>query len=386
MTFGKQIQGYLQAHHQEMLLMLENLVNRNTSSEYKPGVDEAGYYIKDTFEKLGFSVDVLERQNVGNSVVARKEGSGNGRALLICHIDSVFPEGTDYIKPFTLNGNLATGNGVLDMKACIVGCYFALKALDDLQISRPDVVVFLSGDEEKGSEAVRREIEEEGMLCDWALVTEGSRPGKAVVTQIKGNAYLHVTARGRAAHAGNEPDIGKNAIIDLAQKAAQLNALNDFETGTTVSVTTFQGGENRIVIPDHAEMDVDIRFFTMEEWYKVENSIREILSHANDGIQVEYKLTLNRPPLSLVPGSEELIETVKAASVELAIPYSDVQPGGVSDGNFVSALGVPTIDGMGPSGGMMCSPEEYLEIDTMVPCAARLALTLSMLGDLAPRQ
>ena len=133
-------------------------------------------------------------------------------------------------------------------------------------------------------------------------------------------------------------------------------------------------------------MDVDIRFFTMEEWYKVENSIREILSHANDGIQVEYKLTLNRPPLSLVPGSEELIETVKAASVELAIPYSDVQPGGVSDGNFVSALGVPTIDGMGPSGGMMCSPEEYLEIDTMVPCAARLALTLSMLGDLAPRQ
>ena len=350
MTYGKQIQEYLQKHHRDMLAMLENLVNRNTSSDFKPGVDEAGLYIKDAFEKTGFSVEVLERPNVGNSVVARKDGSGNGRALLICHIDSVFPEGTDYIKPFTINGNLATGNGVLDMKACIVGCYFALKALDELQIPRPDVVVFLSGDEEKGSEAVRKDIEDEGRLCDWALVTEGSRPGKAVATRRKGNAYLHVTAKGRAAHAGNEPTVGKNAIIDLAQKAAQLNALNDFEKGTTVSVTTFRGGENRIVIPDFAEMDVDIRFYTMDEWEKVERSIRDILSHANEGIQAEYKLTLNRPPLSLVPGSEELIETVKAASAELGIPYSDVQPGGVSDGNFVSALGVPTIDGMGPSG------------------------------------
>ena len=380
MPYSLQIQEYLQQQHQEMLSMLENLVNRNTSSEYKPGVDEAGFYLKNKFEEIGFDVEVLERENVGNSVVARKAGTGNGKALLICHIDSVFPEGTDYIKPFTIKGNLATGNGVLDMKACIVGCYYALKALDDLQILRPDVAVFLSGDEEKGSEAVRKNIEDEGRLCDWTLVTEGSRPGMAVVTQRKGNAYLHVTAKGRAAHAGNEPTVGKNAIIDLAQRAVRLNALNDNEKGTTVSVTTFSGGENRIVIPDHAEMYVDIRFYTIAEWEKVEQAIRSILAKVNEGISVEYELILNRPPLSLVPGSDELIDTVKAASAELGIPYSDVQPGGVSDGNFVSALGVPTIDGMGPSGGMMCSPEEYLEIDTMVPCAARLALTLALLG------
>ena len=379
MSYGEQIWDYLQQHHKEMLAMLENLVNRNTSSDYKPGVDEAGLYLKDRFEQIGFSVEVLEREAAGNSIVARKAGNRKGRALLICHIDSVFPEGTDYIKPFTVNGDLATGNGVLDMKACIVGCYYALKALDELRIPRPDVAVFLSGDEEKGSEAVRTNIEDEGRLCDWALVTEGSRPGKAVVTQRKGNAYLHVTAKGRAAHAGNEPHVGKNAVVDLAQKIAQLNALTDFEKGTTVSVTKFSGGENRIVIPEHAEMYVDIRFFTMEEWERVEQTVRDILSRANEGISIDYQLTLNRPPLSLVPGSDELIETVKAAGDELDIPYADVQPGGVSDGNFVSALGVPTIDGMGPSGGMMCSPEEYLELDTMVPCAARLALTLSML-------
>ncbi len=381
MSYGTQLRDHLQQHHREMLAMLENLVNRNTSSEYKPGVDEAGQYIKEAFEKLGFAVEVLERANVGNSVVARKPGSGKGRALLICHIDSVFPEGTDYIKPFTVNGSLATGNGVLDMKACIVGCYFALKALDDLNIPRPDVAVFLSGDEEKGSEAVRADIENEGRQCDWTLVTEGSRPGKAVVTQRKGNAYLHVTAKGRAAHAGNEPQTGRNAVVALAQKIAQLNALNDFEKGTTVSVTRFSGGENRIVIPDRAEMDVDIRFFTMDEWEKTAQAVRDILSHGDDGIGIDYQLTLNRPPLSLVPGSDKLIETVKAASEELGIPYRDVQPGGVSDGNFVSALGVPVIDGMGPSGGMMCSPEEYLEIDTMVPCAARLALTMAMLAE-----
>ena len=380
MSYGPQIREYLHQHHREMLAMLENLVNRNTSSEYKPGVDEAGCYLKKRFEETGFDVEVLERENVGNSVVARKAGDGSGRALLICHIDSVFPEGTDYIKPFTIRDNIATGNGVLDMKACIVGCYYALKALDDLRIPRPDVAVFLSGDEEKGSEAVRKNIEDEGRLCSWALVTEGSRPGMAVVTQRKGNAYLHVTAKGRAAHAGNEPAVGRNAVIDLAQKAVQLNALSDFEKGTTVSVTKFSGGENRIVIPDRAEMYADIRFYTVEEWERARQAVLGILSQTNEGISVEYELTLNRPPLTPVPGSDELIAAVRAASAELGIPYSDVQPGGVSDGNFVSALGIPTIDGMGPSGGMMCSPEEYLEIDTMVPCAARLALTLAMLG------
>ena len=381
MSAGTKIRGYIQDHYEEMIALLKDLVERNTSSDFKPGVDEAGRLIRKEFEKAGFEVEILERDSAGNSVVARKKGTGSGKAILICHIDSVFPEGTDHIKPFTIENGRAAGNGVLDMKACIVNCLYALKALDELGIARPEICVFLSGDEEKGSEAVRADIEEEGRSCNWCLVTEGSRPGMAVVTQRKGNAYVRVTAKGRAAHAGNEPQVGRNAVLALARKALLLNGLNDFEKGTTVSVTKLNGGENRIVIPDHAELYADVRFFSMEEWKRIETEIRKILDTPEEGIEMEYTVTLNRPPLAPVPGSQELIDTVKAAGEELGIPFSFVKAGGVSDGNFVSAAGVPTIDGMGTSGGMMCSPEEYLELDTLVPCAARLALTLAKLAE-----
>lgn len=268
------------------------------------------------------------------------------------------------------------------MKACLVCSLYALKALHDLALPNlPDITVFMSGDEEKGSEAVRKDIENEGRKTDWAVVTEGSRPGKAVVTQRKGNAYLWVSARGKAAHAGNEPQIGRNAVVEMANKIARLDELNNFETGTTVTVTTMAGEENRIVVPEHAEMEVDIRLYTMDEWQNVQEAIEKILASADtEGVSLDYRLTFNRPPLTQVPGAEMLLRVVREASKELGIPFLQVQPGGVSDGNFVSVLGVPTIDGMGPTGGMMCSPEEYLEVDTMVPCAARLALVLTKLG------
>ena len=273
---------------------------------------------------------------------------------------------------------------MVDMKACLVCCLYALKALHELALpGLPGITVFMSGDEEKGSEAVRADIENEGRKSDWALVVEGSRPGKAVVTRRKGNAYLRVTARGKAAHAGNEPQIGRNAVVELAHKIARLDELNNFETGTTVTVTTVAGGENRIVVPEHAEMDVDIRFYTMDEWARVKEAIEKILSTADiAGVKLDSRLTFNRPPLAQVPGADVLARIVREASEELGIPFLQVQPGGVSDGNFVAALGIPTIDGMGPTGGMMCSPEEYLEVDTMVPCAARLALALTKLGAL----
>ena len=381
--YGEKIESYL--HHQlpGMLRLLENLVNRNTSSDYKPGIDEAAQLLASEFKEIGYEIEILEHKSVGNGVIARKAGNET-KVLLICHIDSVFPEGTEYIKPFTIEGNIAKGNGVLDMKACLVGCIYALKALSALNIPDvPSITVFMSGDEEKGSEAVIPVIEQEGRSADWALVTEGSRPGKAVVTQWKGNAYLKIITHGRAAHAGNEPQVGRNAVVELANKIMALNSLNDFEKGTTVTVTTISGGENRIVVPDRAEADIDIRFYTIEEWQRIESAIKEVLSFSEiEGVNIEYQLSFNRPPLTKVPGSEKLLQVVKEASTELNIPFLQVQPGGVSDGNFVAAIGTPTIDGLGPCGGMMCSPEEYLEVDSLVPCASRLALTISKLGSL----
>ena len=205
----------------------------------------------------------------------------------------------------------------------------------------------------------------------------------AVVTQRKGNAYIHVHAHGRAVHAGNEPQAGRNAIEELALKVARLRGLNNYDTGTTFTVTTISGGQNRIIVPEDASFYADMRFYTMDEWKRLKSSLEQILSKPDiEGIQLSYELTLNRPPLTLVNGTDKLHKTVKESSRELGIPWLTSQPGGVSDGNFVSAEGTPTIDGMGPTGGMMCSPEEFLEISTMVPCGSRLALTIMKLGKL----
>lgn len=377
--YAQQIRSYLESQLPEMLSLLEDLVNRNTSSDFKEGIDQAGNLMAEAYRKLGFEIEILQHHDCGNGVIARKKGNGKN-ILLICHLDSVFPEGTARLKSFRIEGGKAMGNGVLDMKACLVGCLYAVKALEALNIDNlPGLTVFMSGDEEKGSLAVLDAIQKEGRRSQWCLVTEGSRPGMAVVVQRKGNAFARITAHGRAAHAGNEPHVGRNAVVELALKAAKLNTLNDFEKGTTVAITRMSGGTNRIIIPEDAFMDVDMRFYTMEEWEKVHNTFIDILAAPEiEGVTLRYDLTFNRPPLAQTP--DTLLNVVKEASKELNMDFLTVRPGGVSDGNFVSAIGVPVVDGMGPAGGMMCSPEEFLEIDTMVPCAARLALVIAKLG------
>ena len=377
--YAQQIRSYLESQLPEMLSLLEDLVNRNTSSDFKEGIDQAGNLMAEAYRKLGFEIEILQHHDCGNGVIARKKGNGKN-ILLICHLDSVFPEGTARLKSFRIEGGKAMGNGVLDMKACLVGCLYAVKALEALNIDNlPGLTVFMSGDEEKGSLAVLDAIQKEGRRSQWCLVTEGSRPGMAVVVQRKGHAFARITAHGRAAHAGNEPHVGRNAVVELALKAAKLNALNDFEKGTTVAITRMSGGTNRIIIPEDAFMDVDMRFYTMEEWEKVHNAFIDILAAPEiEGVTLRYDLTFNRPPLAQTP--DTLLNVVKEASKELNMDFLTVRPGGVSDGNFVSAIGVPVVDGMGPAGGMMCSPEEFLEIDTMGPCAARLALVIAKLG------
>lgn len=375
------IKTHLNAQLPDMMKLLENLVNRNTSSDYKPGVDAVAEKMAEEFQKIGYSTEILNRKECGNSVIARHKGNDTN-VLLICHLDSVFANGTDQIDSFSVKENYAYGNGVVDMKACLVNCLYALKTLRDLNIPNlPSITVFMSGDEEKGSLSVLEQIKEEGRKADWCIVTEGSRPQMAVVTQRKGNAYIRVNAHGRAAHAGNEPQVGRNAIDELALKIVRLRDLNNYDAGTTFTITKISGGQNRIIVPENASFEADIRFYTMAEWEKLEDSIKRILSAPEiDGIRLDYELVFNRPPLSLVDGVDKLHQVVMECSRELGIPYLTTQPGGVSDGNFVSAEGVPTIDGMGPTGGMMCSPEEYLEINTMVPCAARLALVIARLG------
>ena len=398
---SKDIKSYLDTYYEEMLKLLERLVNIDSGSACKEGIDRVASIMAQEYIKEGFQVEILEHENCGNAVIARKSGTGlknggspspqtgdsrnHGKVLMICHLDTAFPEGSAKANPFTIKGNIATGPGVVDMKACLVGCLYAFKALYALGVDHvPEVAVLMSGDEEAGSHAVQERIIEEGRKADWCIVTEGARENGAIVIERKGNCYFHVHALGRAAHAGIEPEKGRNAIEELALKIVKLRALNDFDKGSTVTIGTIKGGENRIVVAESAEMDIDLRYRTKEDGEMLIRRVRDILEQVEiDGVHTEYTFTRNRPPLVQVEGSAMLQGLVKEASQELGIPYLTAVTGGVSDGNFVADIGTPTIDGLGPVGGMMCSPEEYLCLDSMTERIARMGTVVGWLGCLA---
>ena len=398
---SKDIKSYLDTNYDEMLKLLERLVDIDSGSACKEGIDRVASIMAQEYIKEGFQVEILEHENCGNAVIARKSGTGlknvgspspqtgdsrnHGKVLMICHLDTAFPEGSAKANPFTIKGNIATGPGVVDMKACLVGCLYAFKALYALGVDHvPEVAVLMSGDEEAGSHAVQERIIEGGRKADWCIVTEGARENGAIVIERKGNCYFHVHALGRAAHAGIEPEKGRNAIEELALKIVKLRALNDFDKGSTVTIGTIKGGENRIVVAESAEMDIDLRYRTKEDGEMLIRRVRDILEQVEiDGVHTEYTFTRNRPPLVQVEGSAMLQGLVKEASQELGIPYLTAVTGGVSDGNFVADIGTPTIDGLGPVGGMMCSPEEYLCLDSMTERIARMGTVVGWLGCLA---
>lgn len=375
------IQDYLQIHHADMMALLERLVRIDNRSTSKSGVDEIGRILQREYEKLGFVAERFPQEAWGDSVILRRDAPGR-RVLLICHLDSVFPAAMLEQPPlFRTKGNLAYGPGVVDMKACLVGCLYAVSALLHAGAPVPALSVLLAGDEELGSVSITDQIVSEGRRSDFCLVTEGARPGMAVVIERKGLASVNIRCEGRGAHAGNEPEKGINALMAMCGVLPEIAALNSPDDERYSLVSQMQAGEAPNVVPKEATAYVDLRFSSMEGFEYLKKHIDTILSKPRpDGAKFFWETQLIKPPMTPVPGFDELLDAVMRSGEELGIPYTWVKAGGITDGNTVASVGTPTIDGMGPVGGMMCSEFEFLEIDTMVPCAARLALTISKLA------
>jgi glutamate carboxypeptidase len=374
------IRTYLEEKHGEMMMLLERLVRIDNRSSNKTGVDQMGSILQAEFEKLGFAAERFEQEHCGSSMILRRQAPGR-RVMLICHLDSVFPAAMLESEPlFRTDGNLAYGPGVVDMKACLVGCLYAVKALLDTGTPVPALSVLMAGDEELGSLSITEEIVKEGKISDFCLVTEGARPGMAVVIERKGLAKVNILCEGRGAHAGNEPQEGINALMALCDVLPRIAALNDWEKDRFCLVTQMNAGEAPNVVPQKGTAYVDLRFADMQTYEYLKNEIDRILREPRqDGAKLSWKTELIKPPMAPVPGFDELLDAVIKSGDELDIPYRWVKAGGITDGNTVASVGTPTLDGMGPVGGMMCSESEFLEVDTMVPCAARLALAVSKL-------
>jgi glutamate carboxypeptidase len=295
----------------------------------------------------------------------RWSGGGTPRVLLLGHHDTVFPLGTLASRPFTVADGRVTGPGVFDMSAGIVQALHGLAALGDLE----GVELLFSADEEVGSESSRALIEERALACGAVLVLEPSADGGALKTGRKGCGTFDVVVRGRAAHAGLEPERGVNALVEVARQVLVIDGIGRPDVGTTVTPTVANVGTADNVVPAEGRIKVDVRVESAEETARVETAMAA-LAPFDPEATIEVLGAINRPPMP-ESASAELMRHVRDVAPGLA----GVAVGGGSDGNFTAAIGVPTLDGLGAVGGGAHADHEYVLVDTM-PERARLIAAL----------
>ena len=306
---------------------------------------------------LGGAV-VIHEVPVGKHLVATFGTNGRKPLLIMAHLDTVHPAGTLASQPFTVSDRV-TGPGCYDMKA---GMTLMIEALAILTARGPlprPVKVLITCDEEIGSHTSRPLIEAEARGADCVLVPEPSLPNGGVKTMRKGVATYRVTAHGRAAHAGIEPELAVNAITELAQHIIAVRDVADSGTGTSLTVSMINGGTATNVVPAHAVMTIDVRHATAEEGVRVHQELM-----ARTPFHPEARLVVerfeSRPPLERTPVILSLYERARTIAAELGVDLPEGGTGGGSDGSLTAALGVPTLDGLGPRGGGAHTSHEHV--------------------------
>ncbi len=319
---------------------------------------------------------------VGPLVCASNRATGDDRPgiLILGHLDTVHPVGTLQENPCRIEGDRLYGPGTYDMKA---GIYLALAALMDLAEpgATPLPVDFLMvPDEETGSHASRASIEQYAARARYGLVCEPARPnGGRCVTARKGTGMLRLNVKGRPAHAGMQHEKGRSAIREMAHQVLALEGMTDYERGVTVSVGTISGGTVTNTVPAQCGCVVDFRVPDMEAAQAVLSRMRG-LSAVGPDVELDIDAQLNRPPMVKTEASMALLRMAQACAGKAGFVLEDApMTGGGSDANFTSALGVPTLDGLGADGDGAHTLHEHVLISTL---AMRQAFWATLLREL----
>ena len=369
----KDLISHLKQQLPENLRFLERMVSMESPSFDKPLVDKFVRFAGSRFQEIGGEIEYVATERFGDQMLARFSGKSSDRILLLGHSDTVWPAGEIEKRPFKIGDGRVFGPGVFDMKAGILLMWMAVGALSRMRGAlERSVTVLLTSDEEVGSNSSRALTESEAARCRAVFVLEPSLPGGVLKTARKGVGQFTLKAVGRAAHAGIDPLKGVNAIEEISRQILKLHRLTDVVQGTTVTVGVVQGGTRSNVVPAEAAAEIDVRITSMGEAERVTRAIGALAPEL-PGARLEVSGSINRPPMERTSDTVRLFEVARRIAAQIGIDLKEGSTGGASDGNLTSALGIPTLDGLGAVGDGAHAVDEWVDVESLPARAALVA-------------
>ncbi len=369
--------AWLAGQRAAMVDLLRELVLLPSFTQDRDGVAAVARALDPRLRRLGLSPETIRSERFGPHLAFAGPAPGPP-AFLVGHLDTVFPPCT--FEGFREEGDRAFGPGVFDMKGGVVVMLFALEALHRAALlARVPVAGLLVSDEEVGSPDSQPVLRARAVGAACALVLESGRAADLVVTARKGGASVRAVARGVAAHAGNEPEKGRSAIWALARFVDRAQALTDLPRGLTVNVGTFHGGTSKNTVPAEARCEVDLRFETPEDGARLEAALAAAArAAALEGTSIAVERASWRDPLVRTEASAALAREYGACAAASGLGSGEApRVGGGSDACTTGAMGIPSIDGLGPRGRGFHTHDEQVDLASLAPKAAALARFLA---------
>ena len=369
LTAARQIHELLNARQVEIEAFIRALVETES-----PSGDESGSRaVVDLLAEAAGRVDCVNEikrihaPEFGQHLLIKAfaEHQSRGQLLVVGHTDTVHARGSIDARPWRREAGKLYGPGVFDMKANCALIVEVLRGMSELKLDpQCAIAIALTCDEEVGSFSGWPLLEQTAKSANtrYAFVMEPPAPGGRVKTGRKGTGIYALKVEGKAAHAGLDPEKGASAILELARQTERLHSLNGSGSGITVNVGVVRGGTRSNVVAAEAEAEIDVRFSTEAESREIERMLAHV-TPIDERTKVFVSGGINRPPLERTPAVIELFEKARAIASQLDFELGEAQVGGASDGNFIAALGIPVLDGLGVSGDGAHAVHEHIEAD-----------------------
>lgn len=359
----------------DIVALLTQLIEHETPTRDKAQVDALADFIVDWLEtNHTSSVTRYPVAEVGDVVLGRWHEDAPGKPLLVLmHMDTVWDVGTLTARPIRMEDGLLYAPGAIDMKG---GLAVAMAAIEGLlernELPERPIWFMFTGDEEKGSIYSEPYIREAAAQAELVLVMEPPTKEGALKTARKGVANYTVEVIGRASHAGNHPEEGLNAIVEMSQQIVGISQLQDLRNGISVAVNTIEGGTATNVIAARAVATIDVRTFTQHDMDRVHEELMDLMPKM-PGVQVTATLNHMRGAMERTEQIASAFNKARDIAKDIGLTVHEDTVGGGSDGNITASMGISTLDGLGPRGTGLHADHEHVIIRSLPERAAHLA-------------